>query len=135
MAYGLQFHRRMPDDALLGLMPALLLFHYDQVDELQRNLILMVVFSSFLYWNNKRLLTWVVDTVAAVYFLVVLLSDIEHTKMSTILVYILIVSFAMSFIQGQYNERQLYAHICFRISIYCLFLYKNSIYPFSVTRE
>ena len=88
-------------------------------------LIIGLIISNYIYWTNKNIYTWILDTLFSIIFCVkyVYCNILESEVFITLLLFIIgLYFFYISFHLGNQNKDQLLYHSVFRICFLILFL-------------
>ena len=109
-------------DCIFSLTPLFLLLF------ITRNniyLIIGLIISNYIYWTNKNIYTWILDTLFSTIFCIkyVYYNIIKNEVFMTILLFITgLIFFSISFYFGNENKDQLLYHSLFRLCFLILFL-------------
>lgn len=117
------------DDIILSILPLMLLYWFNRVNNIKRILILQVCASSLLYWNYKNIYTLLIDVFSASSFILYyLFLTYRKNKFIQMFVFSIIIPifFLWSFLQGQTGKRQIIHHLIFRFVVLVLFLQNDS---------
>ncbi len=117
------------DDIILSILPLMLLYWFNNVDNIKRFLILQVCASSLLYWNYKNMYTLLIDVFSASSFILYyLFLTYRKNKIIQMFVFslLILIFFLCSFLQGQQGKRQIINHLIFRFVVLVLFLQNES---------
>ncbi|MBI96553.1 hypothetical protein CL656_05355 [bacterium] len=122
----IEFHYNYrSDDIILSITPIILLLWFNIVNNINKILILLVIISSLIYWNNKNIYTFLFDTLAAILFIIYNLFELNKKYSLTHCIYLIIILllfFTYSYINGQNGTKQLLYHLIFRFMCFVIFI-------------
>ena len=114
------------DNFILSITP-LLLLNFTKTPE-QNALILCIILSNIIYWNNKNMFTWILDILFANILIIYILYNliVKGLYNKAIIFIISILYFYKESIDNiTNNKRQIYYHIAFRFFILMGFIEIN----------
>ena len=117
------FHKNCYSDNILAFSILILLLFINSNNFI---LLLPVIFTNILYWLNKNSLTYILDTIVAnIFIIIILIFNYKEKNYFQILIFgiLALIFFLISFYKSlNKNNKQLIFHIGFRISILILFI-------------
>ena len=119
-----KFYNKYPDhDKILAYIPLILLLF---INKYNIYFVLPPVIASLIYWNNKNIITHILDVIFAVIFIFYILKKNIEQKTNKlylgIMLLFMIYFFVCSYINGQIPKSQLIEHLEFRSIVLILFL-------------
>jgi len=119
----MKFFNNYPNDDLILKYSVLLLLPFINCENYI--IILCVIFSNLIYWSNKNIYTFSIDSFFAILFIIYILYKCYIKKINYLIIFIslcvLLYYFDISSTKGRNGERQIYEHLIFRFIILMLF--------------
>ena len=118
---NLIFYEKYPDDIILCYTPLILLLFLDKDNKVFSTLIILVIISNLIYWNNKNSYTLFFDSTTAILFTLYLVNK-KGIKNCLIPLIFTGIFFKFSWDLGLTPKSQLLPHLLFRLGIFYILI-------------